>query len=83
MTKAQAQKRLSTLYPQEKSLFKKVQDAREVWVTYANLGRALKKHEFDARNVAAYDLNKISCEYTGIRAEIDFLTMLLSRLPLI
>jgi hypothetical protein len=78
MTKAQAEERLSTLYLQEKNLFERVQAARKVWVSFSNLGHALKQHEIQAQNVAAQDLNRVSWEYAYVKMEIDSLTTLLS-----
>jgi hypothetical protein len=82
MTRALAQNSLSALYPQEKSLTKKAQNARERWLKLGkNLGHAPKKHEFEAQDVAAKDLQKVSWELAGVRAEIDYLTPWLRKNP--
>ncbi len=78
MTKAEAQKRLSTLNLQEKDLFKKMQAARKVYASFSDLGRALRQHEVKAQSVAGKELKEFSWEYTYVRMEIDSLTTMLS-----
>jgi GTP1/Obg family GTP-binding protein len=78
MTEEEVKARISELRTRENEVNAQVQAARVKWLSFTNLGQALREHQHEQHNLAARELHRFSWELAEVQMEIDSWNMVLS-----